>query len=208
MGGQADVSRSRRTDHHDMESDRSNVMKAIESKGTDHDDMGSDRSNAMKLIESNNIDRDDMGKERDHRDKPASVFMHPALWFGAAALAVSGLAGCASFNETNAPQDPAPPRTSQASSPPAAMGGRWTLSTPGGSSCMVTLGGAAGASEGTVAPEGGCPGNFFTTRKWTFEGGELVMRDHTGQPLGQLTPTPSGGYEGRANGGMSLTLAR
>jgi len=44
----------------------------------------------------------------------------------------------------------------------------------------------AGRRRSTIAPEGGCPGNFYTSRKWTFEQDALVIRDHNGQPLGQL----------------------
>ena len=52
----------------------------------------------------------------------------------------------------------------------------------------MTFGAAApAASEGTIAPEGGCPGKFFTSRKWTFDQGGLTIRDHNGQPLAQLS---------------------
>ena len=51
----------------------------------------------------------------------------------------------------------------------------------------MTFGAAAPAAvEGTIAPEGGCPGKFFTSRKWTHDQAGLTLRDHTGQPLAQL----------------------
>ena len=52
-----------------------------------------------------------------------------------------------------------------------------------------------GEAEGTIAPEGGCPGNFYTSRKWTFEQGSLVIRDHNGQPLGQLALAAPGRFD-------------
>ena len=60
--------------------------------------------------------------------------------------------------------------------------------------------GAAGAAavEGTIAPEGGCPGKFFTSRKWTYDQAGLTMRDHTGQPLAQLSEAASGQSARRA----------
>ena len=66
--------------------------------------------------------------------------------------------------------------------------------------------GTAGA-EGTIAPEGGCPGKFFTSRKWTYEQGSLVMRDHNGQPLAQLSGTGSN-FEGKAVTGEPVMLTR
>jgi glutathione S-transferase len=46
---------------------------------------------------------------------------------------------------------------------------------------------APGTGQGTIAPEGGCPGNFFTSRKWTFEHGALIIRDHKSEVLAELT---------------------
>ena len=45
--------------------------------------------------------------------------------------------------------------------------------------CVITE--AAPGNMGAIAPEGGCPGNFYTSRKWTIEQGSLVIRDHTGR---------------------------
>jgi hypothetical protein len=92
--------------------------------------------------------------------------------------------------------------------PPEPMGGRWQLAAPGLSQCVMTFGAAAGEGEGTIAPEGGCPGNFFTSRKWTFEQGSLVIRDHNGQPLGQLALASPGRFDGKTTGGQQVTLTR
>jgi Protease inhibitor Inh len=92
--------------------------------------------------------------------------------------------------------------------PPIAMAGRWTLTSPGSGGCAMNFGGNPGAAEGTIAPEGGCPGNFFTSRKWVFEESGLVIRDHTGQPLARLALGTSGRFDGQAATGQPVSLAR
>jgi Protease inhibitor Inh len=98
---------------------------------------------------------------------------------------------------------PGGPRTP----PPVAMAGRWTLSA-GSGGCAMNFGGAPGAAEGTIAPEGGCPGNFFTSRKWAFESNQLIIRDHTGQPLAQLAFGAAGRFDGQAANGQPVALGR
>ncbi len=68
--------------------------------------------------------------------------------------------------------------------------------------------GAAQGAEGAIRPEGGCPGNFYTSRKWTFDAGGLTIRDHTNAPLGQLRMASPGRFEGQATGVGPVTLAR
>ena len=72
----------------------------------------------------------------------------------------------------------------------------------------MTFGAAQSEGEGTIAPEGGCPGNFYTSRKWTFEQGSLVIRDHNGQPLGQLAQAAPGRFDGKATNGQQVLLSR
>ena len=95
----------------------------------------------------------------------------------------------------------------RADAPPEPMAGRWMLAS-GPTQCGMNLGGAAEAPEGTIAPEGGCPGNFFTSRKWTFQDGGLLLRDHTGAQLAQLALVGPGRFEGKAANGAPITLAR
>ncbi len=124
---------------------------------------------------------------------------------GAAAAAVLVLlAGCSTNLASIGGSAPAPAR----SEPPPDMAGRWMLSAAAGGACGVSLTGAPGASEGAVRPEGGCPGNFFTSRKWSFEGGALILRNHNNEPLGQLTMAAPGRFEGQATGGQPVSLAR
>ena len=64
-----------------------------------------------------------------------------------------------------------------------------------------------GAAEGSIAPAGGCPGNFFTSRKWTFERGSLIIRDHKGEALAELAFADQR-FEGKATNGAAVLLAR
>ena len=88
------------------------------------------------------------------------------------------------------------------------MGGRWQLAALGLSQCVMNLGGAPSDGEGAIAPEGGCPGNFYTSRKWSYEQGSLVIRDHNGQPLGQLAQAAPGRFDGKATNGQPVLLTR
>ncbi|MBX6425230.1 MAG: AprI/Inh family metalloprotease inhibitor [Variibacter sp.] len=102
--------------------------------------------------------------------------------------------------------EPAPP-TAAASPAPADMAGRWAL-TATGATCAVNLAGGASPNEGAVRPEGGCPGNFYTTRKWTFENGALILRDHNGQPLAELRQIGPGRFEGQSTDARHVSLVR
>jgi Protease inhibitor Inh len=66
--------------------------------------------------------------------------------------------------------------------------------------CVMTFTDTPGAAEGTIAPAGGCPTNFFTSRKWTFERDRLIIRDHKGEPLAELS-FAAGRFQGNATGG-------
>jgi hypothetical protein len=128
------------------------------------------------------------------------------------------LAGCdgGRFGST----DNAPPTIAVATAPvkpvppPVNMAGRWLLASTDGRKCGMTFANAAAANApatapGTIAPEGGCPGKFFTSRSFVFDqGGALVIRDHTGAPLGQLTMGGSGRFEGQGTEGQTLSLTR
>jgi hypothetical protein len=88
------------------------------------------------------------------------------------------------------------------------MPGRWTLNSPGRGQCNMNFGAGAAGNEGTIAPEGGCPDRFFTSRKWTLEQGNLVIRDHNDRPLAQLAAAASDRFEGQSATGPAVTLAR
>jgi hypothetical protein len=88
------------------------------------------------------------------------------------------------------------------------MAGRWVFASPNRGYCAMTFGGAPGAASGTVAPEGGCPAKFFTSRQWAFESHGLVIRNHLGEPLAQLEVTGGGRLDGRAGTGEAVSLTR
>jgi hypothetical protein len=125
----------------------------------------------------------------------------------AALLALAALAACASAPKPEPPPVAAAPAPPPAPTPPPIdLAGRWRLTAAAGGACFMTLGNAPGAGQGTIAPEGGCPGNFFTSRKWTFERDALIIRDHKGQPLAQLSFT-GGHFEGQDNSGGTISLS-
>jgi hypothetical protein len=137
-----------------------------------------------------------------------------ALTLALLALALS--AGCSASDLLGTrPQAENPPPPAEPPPPPAApavdMAGRWRLAAAAGGACFMTFGIVAGvpgaaAAQGTIAPEGGCPDNFFTSRKWTFEDGELIIRDFKGQTLARLSYSGDH-FQGEGAGG-ALTLAR
>jgi protease inhibitor Inh len=88
------------------------------------------------------------------------------------------------------------------------MAGRWQLASAGSGACGMTFTGAAGGVEGTIAPEGGCPGKFFTSRRWAFDQDALLIRSHTGEVLGRLAMPAPGRFEGQATTGETLALTR
>jgi len=131
----------------------------------------------------------------------------------AAVAVLAVLAGCASTNpfggtksEPQASAAPAPPPPPP-QPPPVDLAGRWRLAAPGSGGCFMNFGHAPGAVQGTIAPEGGCPGSFFTSRKWTFERNTLIIRNHKDEPLALLSFS-GGRLEGHETGGAPLSLSR
>ena len=152
------------------------------------------------------------------RSRAAGAVKAAALAFALAGLAactasdsVGGQAGPAaaplSVPPATAASEPETPPPVQAPPPPVDLAGRWRLSAAGGGGCFMTLGGNTGATAGTIAPAGGCPGNFFTSRKWTYEHDALIIRDYKGQELVEL-PFTGGHFEGKDSDGGAITLAR
>lgn len=132
----------------------------------------------------------------------------------AALLVLAALAACGGNEQlaANRPEPqpaaapPAPPPPPPP--PPVAIAGRWKFTAASGGGCFMTFGAASPAAvDGTVAPEGGCPGAFFTSRKWTFEHGDLIVRNHKAEPLAQLSYA-GGHFEGHETGGAAVTLSR
>lgn len=87
------------------------------------------------------------------------------------------------------------------------MAGRWILAAPNAPVCGMNFAGAPGARDGTVSPEGGCPGKFFMSRRWTLEQGALVINDEDNQPLANFS-NAGGRFEGQSTAGFPVTLSR
>jgi len=139
----------------------------------------------------------------------ATIRLPSAVWLAAAMLAAVVLTGCSGDRFGNSSPPPAPAaRAAPRAAPLADMSGRWQLASPASGACAMSFGGAAGAVEGTIAPEGGCPGQFFTSRRWTFDQDALLIRSHTGEVLGRFAMPAPGRFEGQATSGEPLTLSR
>ena len=69
--------------------------------------------------------------------------------------------------------------------------------------------GVPGQLQGTINPEGGCPGNFFTSKRWAFTQDTLTLTiaDQNNQPLAQLA-LGEGRFTGKSTAGMPVTLSR
>ena len=117
---------------------------------------------------------------------------------GAAALMLL-LAGCAGTGGL------LPGVEEKAPAPKVEMAGRWLVITPNAPSCGMIFG--EGADGGTIKPEGGCPGDFFTSRHWALQQDELVIRDHNSEALAQLRFV-GGRFEGKSAKGLQVTIAR
>jgi hypothetical protein len=124
-----------------------------------------------------------------------------------------GLSACTSGDrfgggqpdQTTAPAPP--PAPAPPTPPPVDLAGKWKLAVAGGGACTMTFGDSTGASDGSIAPAGGCPGNFFTSRKWTYEHDMLIVRNHKGEVLVELS-FANGHFEGQAVGGGTVSLTR
>jgi hypothetical protein len=119
------------------------------------------------------------------------------------------LAGCSGSDRISGgpsgTQDAAPAGPA-AKPPPTNLTGRWTLSATGSTSCAMTFGANPDATEGSIAPGGGCPFNFFTSRKWSYTEAGLTLRDHNA--LAQLTPAGPNRFEGKTGSGQEIALSR
>lgn len=119
------------------------------------------------------------------------------------------LAGCTGSQRLAADSGaPSAPPEAAGTAPPFNLAGRWTLSSAGTGSCAMTFGVGQDATEGTIAPAGGCPFSFFTSRKWTYSTAGLAIRDHHAQVLAQLAPAGSNRFEGKTSAGQDVALSR
>jgi hypothetical protein len=134
--------------------------------------------------------------------------VRPVSRASALLLTMLALAACNTDGIGSAGSGTSSAGLSSPAAPPTAIAGRWLFSSPSRGQCNMTFGAAnVAASDGTIAPEGGCPGKFYMSRKWTYDQDGLTMRDHNGQPLAQLSGT-GGRFDGKATTGEPVALAR
>jgi hypothetical protein len=134
----------------------------------------------------------------------------PAFRASAPILALLALAGCTGMDwpGSSSSSTATTAQPSQAGAPPVSLAGRWQLSSPGRGQCNMTFGASnPAAADGTIAPEGGCPGKFYMSRKWTYDQNGLTMRDHNGQTLALLAGE-GGRFDGKAASGEQVALGR
>jgi hypothetical protein len=136
--------------------------------------------------------------------------MHdPRPAFRASALipVLLALTGCSGIDWPGSSSSPTAAQP-QAGAPPVSLAGRWQLSSPSRGQCNMTFGASSpAAADGTIAPEGGCPGKLYMSRKWTYDQTGLTLRDHNGQPLAQLAGE-GGNFQGKATSGEPVALMR
>ncbi len=93
--------------------------------------------------------------------------------------------------------------------PQSDVTGRWMLAAPNAPPCGMEFEGAPGQTQGTINPDGGCPGNFYTSRNWTFtlDTLTLTIADTKNQPLAQLKLSGAE-FTGQSTTGLPITLSR
>jgi hypothetical protein len=128
--------------------------------------------------------------------------------------AAAALAGCSGgivgsgVSEAPPPAPSAQPAARPTATPPVDMAGRWQFASTAGGACAMVFAATPGSGEGTIAPQGGCPGKFFTSRRWAYDHDTLVIRDHKGEPLARLAFAPPARFEGQVGSGETISLAR
>ena len=118
---------------------------------------------------------------------------------GSAALLAASLGACAgTMSGALTEVQPAPKLD---------MNGRWLLSAKNGPPCGLAFRASADGQSGSIMPEGGCPEDFFKSRIWSFETGDLVIQNQDNELLAQLRFV-GGRFEGKSTIGTPVILAR
>ncbi len=102
-------------------------------------------------------------------------------------------------------QGPTPPTPL----PQTDMTGRWMLSAPNAPACGMEFDGTPGKLQGSIVPDGGCPGNFFMSKHWAFTQDtlKLTIADNKNEPLAQLNLSGEQ-FTGQSKAGTPITLSR
>ncbi|MFA6266891.1 MAG: AprI/Inh family metalloprotease inhibitor [Pseudolabrys sp.] len=119
------------------------------------------------------------------------------------AVALAGCGGGASLTSDE------PPKAAVAEPGIAELGmdGRWTLAAPNAPTCGMTFTGGPTATEGRVTPDGGCPEQFYMSRRWRLSDAMLTIVDGDNAPLASLRAAGNR-FEGRSISETPITLSR
>lgn len=134
-------------------------------------------------------------------------------------VVVSALGGCGAGSSSNnsifdqlaaSPTVPAPtsPSGYVPINLPPEMIGKWVLAAPGIGYCTLAFSGAPGASEGSIATEGACPGQFSSSRRWVLDKTNLAIRDAAGGTLVRLSVGDATRFDGLNAQNEMITLTR
>lgn len=141
-------------------------------------------------------------------DRPANRFFVGAVLVTAIAVSGCSLGTLGGIISSDSSDQQASTAATPRGGPSVDMAGRWVLATPGAGYCGMNFAATPGAREGTIAPEGGCPGKFFTSRRWALEQNAVIIRNHAGEMLAQLNVTEPSRLEGQAANGEQVSLTR
>jgi len=117
----------------------------------------------------------------------------------AGGLAMALMLGACATEQSPAPPTPLPSQSD--------MTGRWTLAASTGPPCGMEFEGTPGQMQGAVVPDGGCPGNLYLSRRWTFMQDTLTIGDRDNQPLATLKLSGTQ-FTGQSAAGVALSLSR
>jgi len=113
-------------------------------------------------------------------------------------LVVLTLAGCAG---ERVPLEEAPSQRD------LVIPGRWILSAPNAPTCGVEFGGSPTGRAGSISPDGGCPGNFYMSRRWSMADSAITITDAENQPLAHFRLVGDR-FEGQSSSGVPMVLSR
>ena len=84
--------------------------------------------------------------------------------------------------------------------------GAYKVTTDGGN-CQIILS-LTKWSGGYRAASRGCPGKVADVSAWDVSGSQVILKDAAGSNVANLNSSGNARYEGRTNGGQSITLYR
>ena len=135
---------------------------------------------------------------------PGANMTNPDIMSSDAEMSPGGIQG-------NLPAGNDTPNTQVASASQPALSrnsvlGAYKVTTDGGN-CQIILS-LTKWSGGYRAASRGCPGKVADVSAWDVSGSQVLLKDSTGSNVANLNSNGKARYEGRTNGGQSITLYR